>query len=117
MEDERSRQRPEDKFKIPQTSSDEIGWFSSTPVAISRSEYILRDVFFITVYVNIKTDPSKALFLSYFRGDPRVDHPKVEGELSRYMSSYWRVVTEAPASSINLRKRAVPCHRLHQRNH
>ena len=39
IEDERSRQRPEDKFKLPQTSSDEIGWFSSTPVAISRSEY------------------------------------------------------------------------------
>ena len=54
------------------------------------------------------------MYCSLFRGDDRVDHPTVEGELSRYMSSYWRAVTEAPASSINLRKKALPCHRLHQ---
>ena len=76
----RLSQAPMDRFELPNTSSQEIGWFSKVPVSDNRH-------------------------------DDRVNFPTVHGELSQYMSQYWKVHTDAPAARMSVRRRHVPCHK------
>ena len=46
-----------------------------------------------------------------YRTDDRVNFPTKHGELSLYMSQYWKTNTDAPASSMNVRRKHFPCHR------
>jgi hypothetical protein len=60
MSTARSERAATEKFDLPQTSSQEIGWFTKT------------------------------VKVTEFRQDPRVNHPLRHLELSQYMSTFWK---------------------------